>query len=198
VEGLTDADVADDADGHLRLCSRRGPSRVRDSRIRRVVGAGRGPRRVGIIAVVGDQSRCDQCGKIFEVDRTVYHDQTCRRCRAIDDLLHRATLTAERDHRLSRLLNRASLAAIGDAQTWPREEEREELEIRLRPLGPEVELAWRAVLRAAEALKEALSANGSAPARDEAIKLAAERQSEAICVLLDAVRSVRETRRGAG
>jgi phage FluMu protein Com len=152
----------------------------------------------GIIAVVGDQSRCDQCGKIFEVDRTVYHDQTCRRCRAIDDLLHRETLTAERDHRLSRLLNRASLAAIGDAQTWPREEEREELEIRLRPLGPEVELAWRAILRAAEALKEALSANGSAPARDEAIKLAAERQSEAIRVLLDAVRSVRETRRVGG
>jgi phage FluMu protein Com len=129
----------------------------------------------GIIAVVGDQSRCDQCGKIFEVDPTVYHDETCRRCRAIDDLLHRATLTLERDHRLSRPLLRASLAAVGDPQAWPNAEEREELEIRLRALGPEVELAWRAVLRAADTLNEALSANGSAPARDEAIKLTAER-----------------------
>jgi hypothetical protein len=169
-----------------------------------------------IFGIISDQDRCDECGKIFSRDQG--RCNTCRRCleriardARLDDLLNRAALTAARDARVDdlltgqfiptfrdmrvdQLLDSATSAATDEAKTGPTEEEREELEIWLRRLAPEVEIAWRAFLRAVNALNDALSRSGSDPARDEAIKIAATRRDKAIRALQDKVEWARKRR----
>ena len=104
----------------------------------------------GAIDRVRRRYLCDRCGRsntvALQVDQGERMCQPCRdqtdRDDRLDDLVGRATATVEEMH--------------FRGEDWPNDEETEELEIRLRALGPDVEIAWRAFVRAASESNAAL------------------------------------------
>lgn len=117
---------------------------------------------VGVIVErVRERRRCGGCGGVH---RDLVQDQgerICDLCRAeatsdarLDDLVRRATATVED-------------LEFMDAE-WPDQFEAEELEIRLRALGADVEVAWRAFLRSTEQQNKALE-SGRAEKEKEAM-----------------------------
>ena len=130
----------------------------------------------GLLTRILQRTICDRCDKGHPVALRLYDgERLCVSCR--DQIV--------RDDRLDGLVKRAT-ATVEDLYhrdaDWPNDEETEEMEIRLRALGPDVELAWRAYLRAATASNEKQTAEARA------------RRVEARDALLLAIQSARQIR----
>jgi hypothetical protein len=129
--------------------------------------------------------RCVDCGLVYATTVEPHHGvRKCLDCRKreeredrLDDLLDRATATvAQAVHQELKDLDDQELA---------------ELKIRLRTLGPDVAVAWRAYKRAARASNNALDAVGTdaTPANRDAADAAIKQREQAKQVLVDSVRS---------